>query len=230
MAQDKVGHALAFYNLLHELGEPDPDHLAFLREPADFRCCSLVALECFAEMIASPQTSLCNNPIRDQLVAEGDWSLSLVRQFLFSEADALRMSALESSAYDPLARLARKLRGEIKYHTLHGRTILKHLTATPDSRQRLQSALDALWGPALGMFEPTPHDQRLAETMIAPAETDLAQRWRDDVGPLLEQAGLKVPENARPARGGRAGRHPPEFARLIENMQKVFRLDAKTRW
>src|SRR5262249_40197694 len=158
MAQDKVGHALAFYNLLHELGEPDPDHLAFLREPADFRCCSLVALECFAEMIASPQTSLCNNPIRDQLVAEGDSSLSLVRQFLFSEADALRMSALESSAYDPLARLARKLRGEIKYHTLHGRTILKHLTATPDSRQRLQSALDALWGPALGMFEPTPHD------------------------------------------------------------------------
>ena len=37
---------------------------------------------------------LANNPVRDQLMECGDWAISLVRQFLYSEADAVRMKAL----------------------------------------------------------------------------------------------------------------------------------------
>ncbi len=230
MAQDKVGHALVLYTMLHELGEPDPDSLAFRREPRDFRCCSFVALEVFPEA-QPPPTSLCNNPVRDQLVTEGDWAVSLVRQFLFSEADALRMTALETSSFEPLAKLARKLRGEIKYHVLHGRTLMKHLARVDDSRGRLQRALDATYGHALGMFEPTPHDAALAEAKIAPTESALCKLWQEDLATLLlESAGLTLPRNAKPIHGGRTGRHEPEFVRLIENMQKVARLDPKATW
>jgi phenylacetate-CoA oxygenase PaaI subunit len=85
MAQDKLGHALAYYALLHELGEPDPDHLAFRRVPADFRCCSLLYLESLHESgEADSEPGLCNNPDRDLLVRHGDWAIALVRQFLFS--------------------------------------------------------------------------------------------------------------------------------------------------
>src|ERR1700741_5567847 len=49
VAQDKMGHALAFYNLLHELGEADPDTLVYARTPEQFRCASLVVLECFTK-------------------------------------------------------------------------------------------------------------------------------------------------------------------------------------
>ena len=32
MAQDEIGHAQAYYEMLHALGEPDPDTLAFTRK------------------------------------------------------------------------------------------------------------------------------------------------------------------------------------------------------
>ena len=44
MAQDEMGHAQAYYQMLHELGESDPDTLAFARNARQFRCASLVSL------------------------------------------------------------------------------------------------------------------------------------------------------------------------------------------
>src|SRR5687768_15043745 len=66
MAQDKLGHSLAFYHLLEELGEPDPDTLAFRRPAQQFHCCQFVEL-----------------PI-------GEYDFSLIRHFLFDHAEAIR--------------------------------------------------------------------------------------------------------------------------------------------
>jgi len=44
MAQDEMGHALAYYRLLHELGEAEPDALAFSRKARQYRSCTLVSL------------------------------------------------------------------------------------------------------------------------------------------------------------------------------------------
>src|SRR3990172_10572297 len=87
MAQDEMGHARAFYEMLHELGGPDPDKMAFGRKARDFRCCSLVAL-----------------PKRD-------WAFSIMRQFLYDAAETVRLAALMQSSLAPLAQLATKLRG-----------------------------------------------------------------------------------------------------------------------
>ncbi|MCK6456978.1 MAG: phenylacetate-CoA oxygenase subunit PaaC [Phycisphaerae bacterium] len=207
MAQDEIGHALAYYRLLHELGYPDPDTMAFLREPQDFRCASLVS------------------------IPKGDWSVSIVRQFLYDTAETVRLEALCDSAYEPLASLARKLRTEEKYHLLHGKTWLHRLgDATDESHRRVQTALDLLWPHALGLFEPTRWDRTLANERIQPSEPTLAQEWRARVEPLLTDASLVAPEGVEPLFGGRVGRHPPSLAELIAAMQKVFRLDPGAQW
>src|SRR6186997_1365783 len=59
MAQDELGHALVWYQLLHELGEDEPNRLAFLRDAAAWRNARLVELP------------------------RGDYAFSLVRQYLF---------------------------------------------------------------------------------------------------------------------------------------------------
>ncbi|MDZ7646123.1 MAG: Phenylacetic acid catabolic protein [Cytophagales bacterium] len=41
MAQDKVGQSLALYTLLHELGERDPDTVAFTRNANQFHNLSI---------------------------------------------------------------------------------------------------------------------------------------------------------------------------------------------
>lgn len=231
VAQDKMGHALALYNLLHELGEPDPDTLVYTRTSEQFRCASLVVLECFTNETAKSAAMLSNNPTRDRLVAAGDWSQSLVRQFFFSEADAVRFAALSSSTFEPLAHLVRKFRGEIKYHTMHGRAMLKKLGgAMGDSRDRIQAAIDLLWPHALGLFEPTAHDKTLAEAGISPTESALCDAWRKEVEPIMRDAGLKIPANAKPAYGGRAGRHPADMKSLLDDLQKVARMDPGAKW
>lgn len=231
MAQDKIGHALAFYTLLHELGEPDPDTIAYGRGPERFRCCSLVTLDIFGDGKSAPPAALSNNPVRDRVVAQGDWAISLVRQFFFSEADAVRMAALEQSAYEPLAHLARKLRGEIKYHTLHARTLLPRLgRATAESRDRLQSAAAALYPHALGMFEPTRHDATLADAGIAPAEPELCDRWQREIAPIMDGSGLVFPPRSSPVYGGRTGKHLPELTEVLDALQKVYRLDPTAIW
>lgn len=231
VAQDKMGHALAIYNLLHELGEPEPDQLAFFRDAAQFRNCSLVALECFSESDAASTPALRNNPTRDRLVSHGDWSLALVRQFFFSEADAVRFNALASSAFEPLAVLVRKFRGEIKYHTLHGRTMMRRLpAATYEGRSRVQQAVDTLWPHALGLFEPTRYDQQLVDAGICPSESALCELWRAEVEPILQETGIHVPECDAPVYGGRGGKHSAEMTSLLNDMQKVARMDPGAKW
>ncbi len=231
VAQDKMGHALAFYNLLHEMGEPDPDQIVFCRSAAQYRCCSLVVLENFTPDAPALGPDLSNNPTRDRLVAHGDWALSLVRQFFFSEADAVRMAALAESSYAPIANIARKIRGEIKYHTMHGRGMMKHMgAASDDTRGRIQMEIDRLWPHALGIFEPTKYDKVLAAAAVTPVEEELCRRWRGDVEPLLESAGFSIPLNAKPCHGGRSGKHPPEMVSLLADLQKVARLDPGAKW
>jgi len=207
MAQDKMGHALTFYKLLETLGEPAPDAQAFLRPADAFRCCSLVCLE------------------------RGDWALSIVRHFFFDEAMAIRFQALSAGHYAPLAEVAAKLRGELKYHVMHGRLNVKKLgRGTEESHSRMQTAVDRLFPHALGVFEPTAADQTLAAAEIQPREADLCKAWRDRVEPILHEAGLSVPAEAQPVYGGRTGKHPATFARLLEDMQEVYRLDPAAKW
>jgi len=207
MAQDEIGHAQAFYRLLHDLGRPDPDAMAFTRPPSEFRCSSLVCLP------------------------RGDWAFSVVRQFLYDAAESVRLEALAAGSYAPLAALVRKLRGEEKYHLLHGRTwVMKLGSATEESNARMQAAMDELFPHALGLFEPTLHDTTLASLNIQPPETALLEQWRRAAEPVICEAGLRVPADARPVLGGRTGRHPPALAKLIDDMQKVFRIDPTASW
>ena len=96
MAQDKIGHAWALYRILQEdLGGQDPDAFAFLRNEKDYKCCHFV-----------------EHP-------NGEYDFSLMRHFLFDHAEAIRYQQLRNSSFAPLRPLAEKLKGEIKYHTLH---------------------------------------------------------------------------------------------------------------
>src|SRR5687768_14714257 len=123
MAQDKIGHAIALYKILHEiLGEADPDTLGFKREEKEFKCCQFV-----------------EQPI-------GEYDFSIMRQFLFDHAELLRYEMLSQSSFQPLALLARKVKGEIKYHVMHADTFIKQFgTGTEESHARLQSSLNYSW-------------------------------------------------------------------------------------
>ena len=208
MAQDEMGHAQVFYQMLHELGEPDPDTLGFNRKPRQFRCASLV--------------SLAN---------DRDWALCLMRQFLYDAAETIRLTALMNSTLVPLAQLARKLFSEEKYHLMHGRSwVLRLGTASKDSNDRMQTALGATYPHALGLFEPTEADEALSHAGICPREEELQREWESAVAPVLGDADLNQPDAAVPVYGGRFGKHPPALSELLEKMQEVYQIDPTAKW
>ena len=85
MAQDKIGHAQALYEILHGLGEQSPDTIAFMRS-----------------------ADLFHNSIFVEL-PNGEYDFSLIRHFLYDNAEAIRFEMLSTSSFQPLALLATKI-------------------------------------------------------------------------------------------------------------------------
>lgn len=210
MAQDEVGHAQAYYQLLTELGEDVPDKIAFMRSPEQFRCCHLV-----------------------EYPNEGDYAFSLVRHYLFDMADMVRLRHLSHSRYRHLAELATKIAREEKYHQMHARTFLKQLgQSNAEARERLQAALDLAYPMAFGLFEPTRFSPVLASEQVQPSEDDLLKEWRSEVEPFLRECGLNIPDarNFVDHFGGRSGYHTEHLSPLLDEMTEVFRIDSEAVW
>jgi ring-1,2-phenylacetyl-CoA epoxidase subunit PaaC len=206
MAQDELGHAQVYYSLLHELGEADPDRLAFMREVSDFRCAQFVELP------------------------KGDWAFSIARQFMYDAAESARLAALMHSSYIPLAQAARKFVGEEKYHLMHGKTWMVQLgQSTPESRARLQAALDGVYAYALGLFETTETDEAIVAEGLQKPEAEIQADWLAYITPIVHEAGLMLPAT-EPVTGGRHGRHTEHLAALLHDMQSVFRTDPEATW
>jgi ring-1,2-phenylacetyl-CoA epoxidase subunit PaaC len=126
IAQNEIGHARALYELAaRELGT-DADALAFDRSPSEYRCAPLV---------------------QARLVP--DWAGTIARHVLYETADAVRLDALKRSDDAELAGLAAKMDREEVYHRMHAEMWAGQLREEP----RFLEALDAQWGPALGLLD-----------------------------------------------------------------------------
>jgi len=209
MAQDKIGQSHAIFEILHEMGESEPDTVAFTRNDNQFHCCHLVEM-----------------PM-------GEYDFSLVRHFFYDHADALRFDMLSNSIFEPLAMVARKFRGEIKYHTMHADTWIMQLAhGNEESKARIQSAINTAFPMALGIFEPSEFETELLEANIFAGERALQDQWYAKVSAVVNAAGLKIPaiEDVTPAYGGRKGYHTEHLQPLLDEMTEVFRIDPGADW
>ncbi|MFN8474708.1 MAG: 1,2-phenylacetyl-CoA epoxidase subunit PaaC [Anaerolineae bacterium] len=206
IAQDELGHALTYYTLLEELGQGNPDDLAFLRPVEDFR-----------------NAQLCELP-------RGDYAFSLVRGYLYDLAEAVRLEGLAVSTYPPLAAAAQKLRPEEKYHLMHGRTWVQRLAlGSEEARGHIQAALDTVYPAAGGLFEPTTGEDLLVSQGIAPASADVRARWASLVEPFLADLGLSIPSGTSDL-GGRYRQHTEHLAQMLDAMQTLRRGDPTAVW
>ncbi len=209
MAQDKIGQSQALFQLLHELGEQEPDTVAFMRNASQFHNAQFVELP------------------------NGDYDFSLMRHFLYDVADQLRFEMLATSSYEPLAKIARKVKGELKYHVFHANTfIIKLGTATEESHARMQTALNEAWNYALGLFEESAFEKELIASSVFEGEAELKKRWLGAISPVLTKASLSIPDENTwaPKNGGRKQQHTEHLQPLVEEMSEVFRIDPGAEW
>jgi ring-1,2-phenylacetyl-CoA epoxidase subunit PaaC len=171
IAQDEIGHAQAFYQLLAELTGGHADTIAFGREPGAYR---------HARLLDHPRT---------------DWAFSVARRFLYDTADSARLDLLVASSWPPLAGVVAKMRREETYHLLHMHAWLERLaTGGDEARGRLAAALERLWPDALTVLAPLPGEELLVEAGILGEPLAAAeQRWLDGLHPIFTRLELPFP-------------------------------------
>lgn len=210
IALDEMGHAAVWYALHAELNgqetDAHSDRLVFQRSPEDFRCAVMVTLP------------------------NGDWAFSMLRQYLFDMAEKVRLESLRSSGHAPLRHAAAKLQPEEAYHARHTRAwVIRLGQGTPESKRRMQLALDQLWGHALTMFDEEPAVQPAVRAGLVPEAGGLRDHWLSEVSLTLAEAGLSVPETEAPLSASRR-EHTGHLLRLLDELQSVARSDPMAVW
>ncbi len=209
MAQDKVGQSWQLYKILNELGESDPDTVAFMRNAEQFHNSQFVELP------------------------NGEYDFSLIRHFLFDTAELIRFQMLSESSFETLANLSKKIKGETKYHSMHAKIWIKQLgSATEESISRLQGSLDMAMPYALGLFEPSNFEQELIDEGIFAGEEALKAQWEASITEVISETSLIMPDlkALNPVVGGRYGTHTPHLQPLLDEMSEVFKVDPTADW
>ena len=207
IAQDEIGHAKAWFELLAELTDDDADRIAFGREPDAYR-----------------HAALMNHP-------RTDWAFTVARRFLYETADAVRLEALSRSSHPGIAGLAAKMRREETYHLLHWSAWMRRLAESPQTRERLVAALERLWPDAEAIFTPLSGELALVEAGVLPdGLATLRAAWHERTAAELGLLGLPVPSgDAAVPTEGRSHR-TDDFRWLWGEFTSVARADPGATW
>ncbi|MGH2384252.1 MAG: 1,2-phenylacetyl-CoA epoxidase subunit PaaC [Candidatus Limnocylindria bacterium] len=206
IAQDEIGHARALYELLATLTDDDADRIAFGRDADAYR-----------------HAALLNH-------RRGDWAFSVARRWLYESADAVRLTGLAMSSWEPLAQLAGKMRREETYHRMHADAWLRRLSdGGGDVRERLAAALVRLWPDAQQVFAPLAGEDALLEAGILPDKLSVMHAaWLSTARQALEPITGALADGA-PTVHGRTAR-TDDFRWLHGEFTMVAAADGNALW
>lgn len=209
VALDFIGRARMYYGYAAELtgdGKAEDD-FAYTRDEREFR-----------------------NLLINEL-PRGDFAYTMVRQLFVDVFNMQFLPCLVESKDETLAAIAAKAIKESRYHLRRSREwILRLGDGTAESHQRTQTAVDALWGYTIEMFEPDALELQLAEAGIAVDTSELKAAWHQQVSEILQEATLQVPEDSWAVRGGRTGYHTENLGHLLTEMQFLHRSIPGQEW
>lgn len=215
VALDLLGHARMYYSYAAKLTNNEPgstlvtteDDFAFLRDEREFQ----------------------NHLIHE--LPRGNFAETVVRQLLVDNYNKYHFAALKASKDETLAAIAAKADKEVAYHCRRSKEWTLRLgDGTQESHEKIQAALDGIWGYTHEIFEQDDVEQRLIAEGIAVDSLEFKDKWFADVKAIIEQATLKMPTSEWAVRGGRKGYHTENLGHLLTEMQFVYRSFPEAKW
>jgi ring-1,2-phenylacetyl-CoA epoxidase subunit PaaC len=206
---DLIGQARLLYSYAGELegkGRTEND-FAYFRDAAGYRNLLIVELEI------------------------GDFAHTIARQFLVASCLHPYYQALATSNNARLAEIAAKAVKEMAYHVRHTSEWMIRLgDGTAESKRRVTSALDELWGYTGEMFEMTDGERVLVAAGVVPDRATILPRWNSTLDAILHEATLQRPSDRGMQSGGRHGRHTEGLDHMLAEMQVLARQHPGATW
>ncbi len=190
----------------------DEDALAYFRDEADFRNCTLVELP-------------------NGEAAHDDYATTIVRNLLASALAVHRYEALTRSTDAELAQIAAKSVKEARSHLRHAADwTVRFGDGTDESKRRAQAALERLW-PYTNEWWATDEVERAAAAAgIGPTLAGLKPAWDATVDAVLAKATLSRPADTPFVSTGKLGVHSEHMGFLLAEMQSLARRHPGARW
>jgi ring-1,2-phenylacetyl-CoA epoxidase subunit PaaC len=161
----------------------------------------------------------------------GDFACTIVRQVLIDAYQLALYEALANSCDPRIAEIAVRAGKETRYHLRYSSSWLARLgDGTPESHERAQAALDALWRFTGELFAPDAPDEAACAAGIAPSLPDLAPQWSERIAQALGEATLVRPPDVPYRWHGKRGEHGEHLGALLADMQFLYRAYPGARW
>lgn len=161
----------------------------------------------------------------------GDFGMTIVRQFLFDAFRKPLFEALQHSTDKQLAAIAEKSLKETKYHLKHSAEwVIRLGDGTEESHQRAQDAVDALWRYTAELFYTDEVETTLIEQGIVPDLNAIRAEWERTVHEVLEEATLSIPQTGWEQKGGRVGYHSEHLGYILAELQYMQRAYPGMTW
>lgn len=210
MALDQIGQSrvlLAYAGHVEGKGRSEDD-LAYHRDERQFR--NLLIVE----------------------QANGDFAMTIARQFLVSTYLFHLYSGLKNSKDQTLAAFGAKSLKEVAYHVRHSCDWMLRLgDGTDESNRRLQDAVNDLWYFTDDMFASDEVDAWLVREGIAPDPAAIRPLWEHPVSATFEGAKIAKPAvNGTMRTGSRDGHHTEHLGFILAEMQFLPRAYPDAQW
>lgn len=210
MALDCLGHAGLFLEqaAVAEGRGRSADDLAFGRDTLEFR----------------------NHLLVEQ--PNGDFAVTIMRQFFFAAYASLLYDRLSTVAHRPLAEVAAKAVKESRYHLRHAREwVIRLGDGTEESHGRAQAAVEELWMFTGELFRPDDLELRLIEAGQVADRAALHGEWLEEVRTTFTEATLPLPSaDAHMLTGGTKGLHTEHLGHMLAEMQVLPRTYPGATW
>ncbi len=210
IALDCVGQANALLTFAAEIENENrtADDLAYFREATEFKNLQLVE-----------QPNI-------------DFAYTIARQFFYDAFAVPFLDKLKESKVETLAGIAAKSFKEAKYHLRHsGEWMLRLGDGTDESGQKIQTAVNDLWGFTKEIFETDEVDDLLISEKITPDPKEIQPVWAETVRGIFEKAKIQMPDDNRfYSTESRKGIHSEHLGHLLAEMQIVARSFPGAKW
>ena len=212
IALDLLGQARNFYQYAASLLTIDgrqstEDDLAYLRNPNEFK----------------------NHLLVEQ--PNGDWAVTILRQFYFSCYQHFFYTELKSSNDEQLAAIATKALKEVTYHLRwSSEWVIRLGDGTQESNNKMQDAAELLKDFIEEFFVMTDYETELLKDVTSIDVKGIQAKWQQKVSDVFEEATLNFIPSNNPQIGGKNGSHSEHLTTLLAEMQTLQRTYPNSFW
>ncbi len=209
MALDLLGQTRSYYQYAAQLSDENAteDSIAFLRNEREYKNVLLVE---------QPNT---------------DFAYAIGRQFLYDEFHLLLLEELQNSQDETIAAIAKKSIKEVRYHVRFSSDWIRRLgDGTAESHDKMQNAINDLWTFTDELFHQTEADVAMVSENIGVDVTKLKDTFYTNVGEVLNESTLEIPDLKYFQKGGKQGIHSEHMGYLLADLQYMQRSFPNMNW